>query len=120
MSQSTAGDIDFGQATATARRALQLMAEHAVPATPQNFEVWFRFALGTSPELNKVVNILIANKRSFDAATNRSLFATYVGAEADRDFGHADISNQLHALLSAAREYLAVSAADNRNHVAAL
>jgi diguanylate cyclase len=120
MSQAIAGDIDFDHETATAARALQLMAQHGVPATPQNFELWYRFALGASPELNKVVNILIDNKRSFDAATNRSLFETYVGADADRDARRADVSHQLHALLSSAREYLATSLADNRRHVAAL
>jgi diguanylate cyclase len=120
MSQPTVGDIDFGHATAAAGHALQLMAQHGVPAAPQNFEVWYRFALGTSPELNKVINILIDNKRSFDAATNRSLFQTYVGGDQDHDAGHADVAHQLHALLSTAREYLGTSLADNRKHVAAL
>jgi diguanylate cyclase len=120
MSQAKADDIDFDHATATAGRALQLMAQHGVPATPQNFEVWYKFALGTSPELNKVINILIENKRSFDAMTIRSLFQAYVDADADRDAGRADVSAQLHVLLSAAREYLASSRADNRKHVAAL
>jgi diguanylate cyclase len=120
MSQATADEIDFEHATETARRALQLMAEHAVPATPQNFEVWFKFALGDSPELSKLIHILIDSKRGFDAATNRSLYLTYIGADPDRDVVHADVSQQLHAWLSTARDYLATSAADNRNHVAAL
>jgi diguanylate cyclase len=120
MSQATAGDIDFDHATATAGRALQLMAQHGVPATPQNFEVWYKFALGTSPELNKIINILIENKRSFDPATNRSLFQAYVEVDSDHDAGRADVSDQLHVLLSTAREYLATSLADNRKHVAAL
>ena len=114
MSQSDTVEIDFGHATGTAARALQLMAQHGVPAAPQNFEVWYRFALGTSPELNKVINILIQNKRSFDGATNRSLFQTYVGG------GHADVSRQLDTLMSTAHDYLARSLADNRRHVAAL
>ena len=120
MSQVTADNIDFDHATATAGRALQLMAQHGVPAAPQNFEVWYKFALGTSPELNKVINILIDNKRSFDAATNHSLFQTYVATDSDRDGGRIDVTHQLHALLSTAREYLAMSLADNRHHVAAL
>ena len=67
------------------------MADHAVPATPQNFEVWFKFALGTSPELSKIINILIDSKRGFDSATNRSLFQTYVGGDPDREAGHVDV-----------------------------
>lgn len=120
MSQATAGNIDFDHATATAGRALQLMAQHGVPAAPQNFEVWYKFALGTSPELNKVINILIDNKRSFDAATNHSLFQAYVATDSDRAGGRADVTRQLHALLSTAHDYLAISLADNCRHVAAL
>lgn len=120
MSEAKRDELDFEDATATAGCALQLMAEHAVPATPQNFEVWFKFALGASPELSKLINILIESKRGFDSATNRSLFQTYVGGDPDRDMGHVEILQQLQALLSAARDYLDVSAADNRSHVAAL
>ena len=120
MSQATADDIDFDHAAATAARALQQMAQHGVPATPQNFEVWYRFALGTSPELSKIIHILIDSNRGFDSATSLSLFQAYVGADPDRDARHANVSDQLHGLLSTARDYLATSLADNRNHVAAL
>jgi diguanylate cyclase len=120
MSQAAADDLDFDRATAAAARTLQLMAQHGVAATPQNFEVWYKFALGTSPELSKIINILIDNNRSFDAATNRSLFETYVSPDADGDGRHADVSDHLHGLLSSARDFLAASLADNRQHVAAL
>ncbi len=120
MSHVPVSEIDFDRATATAGRALQLMAQHGVPAEPQNFEVWYKFALGTSPELNKVINILIDNKRSFDAATNRSLFQAYVNADQARDDDHTGVAVQLHTLLSTAREYLATSLAHNRRHVVAL
>jgi diguanylate cyclase len=120
MNAAATPDIDFDQATAMAGRALQLMAEHNVPATPQNFEVWFSYARGSSPELNKVVNILIANKRGFDAATSHSLYLSYVVGEAGPADKHAEISNQLHTLMSSAQGYLATSVADNRDHVAAL
>ena len=49
MSEPATTEVDFDRATVTAGRALQLMAQHAVPATPQNFEIWYKFALGTSP-----------------------------------------------------------------------
>src|SRR5438270_188873 len=120
MSQATAADIDFDQATAMAVRALQLMAQHAVPAMPHNFAIWYKHALGASPELDKVISILVGNKRKFDAGTNHSLYQTYVGADPDHDAGHADISRDLQAVASAAGDYLASSLADNRRHVATL
>jgi diguanylate cyclase len=120
MSRAPSGEIDFDDATWMAGRALQLMAEHNVPATPQNFEVWFRFVLGTAPELSRTLNILIDNKREFDSATNRSLYLTHIAAEADREAPHAEISDQLHKLLSGAQGYLARSLSDHRDHVQAL
>jgi diguanylate cyclase len=113
-------DIDFDYAISTAGRALQLMAQNKVPATPRNFEIWFTFASGTSPELNKTINILIANKRGFDSATNRSLFLTYIGAEEDWNAKHGETSEQLHNVLSSARGFLATAMTENRDQVEAL
>jgi diguanylate cyclase len=113
MTQASTDESTFVHATAMAGRALQLMAQHKVPATPHNFEIWFTFALGTVPELNKTINILIANKRGFDNATNRSLFLTYVGAQADWDAKHGGISDQFHGVLSRAQGFLAASVTDN-------
>ncbi len=120
MTPADPADSDFSHATGTATRVLQLMAQHGVPATPQNFELWYKFALGTSPELNKLMNILIENKRSFDAATNRSLYEAYVGADPERDSCRVTVAQKLHAVLAAVREYLAATLADNRQHAAAL
>jgi diguanylate cyclase len=117
MSPASTNESDLVHATSMAGRALQLMAQHKVPATPQNFEVWFKFSLGTMPELNKMINILIANKREFDSAINRSLFLSYIGAQTDWDATHGD---QLHKMLSSAQGFLATSITDNSKHVQAL
>jgi diguanylate cyclase len=103
-----------------AGRALQLMAQHKVAATPQNFEIWFKFSLGTMPELNKTINILIANKREFDGATNRSLFLSYIGGQTEWDATHGEVPDQLHKALSSARGFLATSITDNSKHGQAL
>jgi diguanylate cyclase len=113
-------ESDFVQATSVAGRALRLMAQHKVPATPQNFEIWFKFSLGTVPELNKTINILIANKRAFDGATNRSLFVSYIGAGSDWDAKHGEISNPLQTILSRAQGFLATSMADDSKPIPAL
>jgi diguanylate cyclase len=120
MNPGSADESPFVHATAMAGRALQLMAQHRVPATPHNFEIWFTFALGTVPELNKTINILIANKRGFDNATNRSLFLTYIGAQADWDAKHGGISDQFHEVLSSAQGFLVAPITDNSEHVEAL
>jgi diguanylate cyclase len=120
MNAASTNESRFVHATSMAGRALQLMAQHKVPATPQNFEIWFKFSLGTMPELNKTINILIANKREFDGATNRSLFLSYIGAQTDWDAIHGEVPDQLHKALSSAQGFLATSITDNSKHVQAL
>jgi diguanylate cyclase len=120
MSSAPITQPDFRNATQTAGRALQLMAQHKVPATPQNFELWFTFALGTKAELNKTINVLIDNKRTFDADTNRSLYLTYVGGGAEWDAQRAAFSEQLLNVISCAQAFLTVGIADSRAHVEAL
>src|SRR5262245_64923722 len=96
-------EVDFDYASSMAGRALQLMAQHGVPATPQNFEVWFTFVRGTVPELNKTIKILLGSKRPLDAETNRSLFLNYIGALPDWEAKYSQISAELHAVLRKAQ-----------------
>jgi diguanylate cyclase len=111
-------EVDVEYATSMARRAFALMAQHNVPPTPHNFEVWLTFARGTVPELKKIINILIANKRAFDAVTNSGLFETYVAGHTDGSSG--EISGQLHKVLSSAKGFLTTAMTDSRNQVQAL
>ena len=120
MNPVPTGESDFVQATSVAGRALRLMAQHKVPATPENFEIWFKFSLGTVPELTKTINILIAAKREFDGATNRSLFVSYIGAGPDRDAKQGEISHPLQTILSRAQGFLATSMADDSKPIPAL
>ena len=59
------------------------MAQHRVPPTPDNFSVWFYYAMGGSLTLKKTIDILIANKRKFDSVVNRDLYVTYVKPQHD-------------------------------------
>ena len=107
-------EVDFDYASSMAGRALQLMAEHKVPASPQNFEVWFTFARATLPELNKTIKILLSSKRPLDAETNRSLYTNYIGAPLDWDAKHGRISADLHKVLRQAQDFLTGSLSDSR------
>src|SRR3979411_308115 len=120
MNPVPTGESDFVQATSVAGRALRLMAQHKVPATPENFEIWFKFSLGTVPELTKTINILIAAKREFGGPTNPSLFMSYIGAGSDWDAKHGEISNPLQTILSRAQGVLARSVADASKPIPAL
>ena len=96
------------------------IAEQHVPPTPNNFHVWFKYALGTPPELKRTIDILVANKRKFDAATNRDLYTTYVGSKGTDEAVAYHVSQQLHAVLASAQQFLNTAIADNRTQMEAI
>ena len=113
-------DTDFDYAMSVAQKTMDLMVRHRVPPTPDNFSVWFTYALGTSPELKRAIDILIGNKRRFDAKTNYDLFAAYMGLQASdgRTIGHA--SQRLRSLMTSARQFLNTAIADNHSQMEAI
>ena len=113
-------EIDFDYATSVAQQAQSLMAQHRVPPTPDNFAVWFKYALGTSAQLNMAMNVLIGNKRKFDPATNRDLYRAYVGGQAAERAIDLGVSEQLSTLMVSAQQYLATAIDDNRTQMRAL
>jgi diguanylate cyclase len=109
-------ELDFDYATVIADRVNRLMSQHRVPPTPNNFSVWFSYATGASPALRKTIDILVANKRKFDSATNRDLYVTYINPLSDGD----DVPEQLQGVISSAKQFLATAISDNRTQIEAL
>jgi len=113
-------DTDFDYATSVARKAMDFMAKYRVPPTPDNFSVWFTYALGASIELKRAIEILIGNKRRFDAKTNDDLFNAYVGLQATDGRTINQASQRLQSLMGSARQFLNTAIADNRSQVQAM
>jgi len=113
-------ELDFEYATAFAETAVRAMAQHRVPPTPNNFCTWFKYSLGVSPDLKRAIDILIGNKRKFDAATNRDLFAMYVRADTGNDTDVNNVPQQLHSVMASAKQYLNAAIADNRSQMMAI
>jgi diguanylate cyclase len=112
-------EVDFDYATTVANRANRFMSLHRVPPTPENFSVWFNYAMGASPALRKTIDILIANKRKFDSVINHELYVTYVDPQSDHSTTNG-FPEQLHAVISNAREFLSSAIADNRMQIESL
>ena len=112
-------EIDFDYATTVADRANRLMSQHGVPPTPDNFSVWFYYAMGGSLTLKKTVDILIANKRKFDSVVNRDLYVTYINPHSDRSTSE-DFPDQLRGVIDSAKDFLATAISDNRSQMATL
>jgi diguanylate cyclase len=112
-------EVDFDYATTIADRANRFMSQHAVPPTPENFSVWFNYAMGASPALRRTIDILVANKRKFDPATNRGLYVAYLTPRADSGVID-DFPEQLRGVISSAKEFLATAISDNRTQIETL
>ncbi|MCK1736418.1 GGDEF domain-containing protein [Bradyrhizobium sp. 138] len=94
------------------------MAAQHVPATPDNFNVWFVYSMGVPSDLQRAIDILIGNRCKFDANVNRDLFSTYVAAP---DGSAASLaSQQLHSVMDAAQVFLATAIADNHAQMRAI
>ena len=117
MTTNALDELDFEYATSVAQQAQGLMARHGVPPIPDNFSVWFKYALGTSAQLKAAINVLIGNKRKFDTATNRDLFRVYVGGRAAERAVDLGVSEQLAALMANAQAFLSTAIDDNRQQI---
>ena len=113
------GDMDVEYAGSVADRAIRSMSQQSVPAIPSNFSVWFNYAVGASPALRKTIDILISNKRKFDASINDELYATYLEAHSDRNIT-GDFSEQLRGVIAGAKQFLATAISDNQTQIDAL
>ncbi len=113
-------ELDFEYVSGVAEKAMRAITEQRVPPTPHNFHVWFKYALGAPVELKRTLNILIAQKRKFDAATNRDLYTTYVGSKGTDEAVAHQVSQQLHDVLASARQFLTTAISDNRTQIAAI
>src|SRR6185437_11364806 len=119
MAGQPIGDMDAEYATTIADRAMRLMAQQSVPATPTNFAVWFEYSLGNSLALRKTIDILIAGKRKFDPAINHELYITYVTPHSGVD-PLSDLPDQLSGLIATAQQFLNTAVTDHQTHIKAL
>ncbi len=115
---TTLDQLDYDYAASIAAKAVRAMDEQHVPATPNNFSVWFHYFLGARDDLRHAIDALIDNHQTFDVTTNRNLFATHF--ESSKNSAAVDASEQLNAVMVAARQFLANAIADNRSQMQAI
>jgi len=75
------GGNDTSYADQVAQRAFSLMRHHAVPATPENYAVWYAYCAETNPELKRALDLLINSRTPLTPERNAELY--------ERFFGHA-------------------------------
>lgn len=71
----------LAQALEYARASLALATERGVPPTPENFAVWYEYAVGDNPDLKKAIDILQSNGKSFTSEVSRELYEQFMGLD---------------------------------------
>ncbi len=93
----------YEQALEYSRTSLDEMKRLNVPATPSNFSIFYEYASGRSPDLNKAIDILISNRQEFTPETLLSLYERFFGFdEESRQVRESTqrLQNQLGSLLT--------------------
>jgi len=60
------------------RMTLPLMSRHQVPATPENYAIWYSYVSGDDPELKAEIDRLIGDQTPFTAALNTELYQQFI------------------------------------------
>lgn len=71
-------DLSVEAATELLRMTIPLLSRHNVPATPNNYAVWFSYVSGENPELNAEIEHLVETDTAFTAEVNARLYRRYV------------------------------------------
>ena len=66
-----------------ARQALELMEQYKIPATPDNFSVWFSYVNGGNLGLVKTINDMRFNDAEFTETFNTETFQQYCAADGE-------------------------------------
>ncbi|WP_169816591.1 GGDEF domain-containing protein [Rhodovibrio salinarum] len=53
------------------------MARYDVPATPENYTIWYAYVAGSDPELVKALNVVISNHGTFTPERNAEIYERF-------------------------------------------
>jgi diguanylate cyclase len=92
------GDLTIDAATEYLRMTLPLLSRYQIPATPNNYAIWFTYVSGENPELNAEIERLVEAKTAFTAEVNARLHRRYI---AEMDTSNIDqVRTGLNRILS--------------------
>ena len=69
--------LNFDESHEFSKKVLAAMSEHNVPASPQNYEIWFTYVSGRNQKLNQTFEVLLSNKREFTADVSDEIYQQY-------------------------------------------
>jgi diguanylate cyclase len=111
--------LDFAGATALSTRAIDFMTKLSVPATPNNYTVWFHYALGDPPGLQKTIDILLGNRRKFDATINHDLHNAFNSVRSEA-VPTENVPQKLNEIIASAKQFITHAITDSQTQIATL
>ncbi len=66
-----------------AKRALQLMSEQGVSPTPRHYQLWYTYASGEAPLLNRMIDNCIAHTKRVGDELSERLYLKFFGAKGE-------------------------------------
>jgi diguanylate cyclase len=65
------------EAHSLANAAFATLQHYEIPASPHNYELWYEYHAGHSPDLRRTIDVIISNNAGFDERNLRDLYATF-------------------------------------------
>lgn len=99
--------------------ALARMEELDIPATPENYTVWYAYCAGTHDELVRVLDVLISNKTSFTPERNAEVYERFFGT-AGHTRAVVNAGRQIEAVMNRVATLLGQAGEDTNSYGRAL
>jgi diguanylate cyclase len=78
MTDPHAENVSKEAAAEHLRQLIPLMQKHGIPATPENYTVWYEYITGTNAALKADIDILIAEQTPFTSDINADLHERHI------------------------------------------
>jgi diguanylate cyclase len=92
------------RAAEIADSALSHMRENDVPATPENFTIWFEYAAGANPPLAKMLDKLLDGDQKIDQDISRKIYQKHVGESGSATPANSHVEEIAEQMLDALKQ----------------
>jgi diguanylate cyclase len=73
------------EAALLSEAAVKSMRQYEIPATPENYALWYEYHAGYNPKLKWTVDVIISNNTGFDERTLHNLYSTFLTSEKEEE-----------------------------------
>jgi diguanylate cyclase len=88
----------IAEALSLSTAAIGSMELHGIPATPENYALWYEYHAGYNACLQRTVDVVISNNSGFDERTLHDLYATFLSS-AREEFAVRETSTRVQETL---------------------